>query len=64
MQDKGEKGGQVGEDAGQDDGISRLIVHYSVQQLHALIDRQLLVSWISRKRTEHGVNMRHFTSSF
>lgn len=57
MQDKGEEGGQVGEDAGQDDRIPCLVVHYSMKQLHALINRQLLVSWISRKRTEHGVNM-------
>lgn len=27
MQDKGEESGQVGEDAGQDDGIPSLVAH-------------------------------------
>lgn len=52
MQDKGEEGGEIGEDAGQDDGIPCLIVHYSMQQLHALVNRQLLISRISRKKNK------------
>lgn len=53
MQDEGEESGEVGEDAGQDDGISCLVVHYGMQQLHALINRQLLDSREAGKEQEH-----------
>lgn len=33
MQDEGEESGQVGEDAGQDDGIPSLVVDYTMQKL-------------------------------
>lgn len=52
MQDKGEERGQVGEDAGQDDGVPCLVVNHAMQQLHALFNRQFLLG--RRKTTERG----------